>query len=241
MTRLDKCIKLNFQMVGNDIGIMCVMAGTVLICVLGIITLVLSPLLAVVQVIFAVKMYKKLFYTSLYGQTAAFYQSIPAAAEEVAASKIFTAGTGLLMSNVISIICLIIVWFSGSIAGDLMQTLMDAADADIKAFLSAEFLILKFLALTSSLYRQSAYILMAVVIYNSLAPKRRNEWTRVLAFVIAGAGHIAISSLDDILRLAGLEATALLIPAACILFDIVLTVVFYRITVNKLETRYALS
>lgn len=122
-----------------------------------------------------------------------------------------------------------------------MQTLMDAADADIKAFLSAEFLILKFLALTSSLYRQSAYILMAVVIYNSLAPKRRNEWTRVLAFVIAGAGHIAISSLDDIVRLAGLEATALLIPAVCILFDIVLTVVFYRITVNKLETRYALS
>ncbi|MGN1334467.1 MAG: hypothetical protein ACI4U1_05060 [Anaerovoracaceae bacterium] len=241
MTRLDKCIKLNFQMVENDIGIMCVMAGTALICVLGIITLVLSPLLAVVQVIFAVKMYKKLFYTSLYGETAAFYQSIPASAEEVAASKIFTAGTGLLMSNVISIICLIIVWNSGSIAGDLMQTLMDVADADMKSFLSAEFLILKFLALTSSLYRQSAYILMAVVIYNSFAPKRRNEWTRVLAFVIAGAGHIAISSLDDILRLAGLEANALLIPAACIALDIMLTVLFYRITVNKLETKYALS
>ena len=72
MTRLDKCIKLNFQMVGNDIGIMCVMAGTVLICVLGIITLVLSPVLAVIQVIFAVKMYKNFFIQAFTGRPPLF-------------------------------------------------------------------------------------------------------------------------------------------------------------------------
>ena len=240
MSRLDKCIKLNFGMVENEIGIMCVMAMGTILCGLGLTLLILIPVLAVVQVVFVVKMYKKLYYTSLYGETAALYQSIPVSVEEMAVSRIFTAGTALLMANIVTVLCFVITMM-GTLAGSIFNLMLDIADIDWGDFSLESLLPLTFLAFVSSIYRQSAYILAVVVIYNSLPEVRRKEGAKLITFLIAGVIHVALGSMDNLLELLGAEQADLWVPAVCILFDIVLTVVFYRITVKLLKEKYALN
>ena len=242
MNRLDRCIKLDFGMVQNEIGIMCVAAGGgIILSGLSLVLLLAVPVLLIVQIVFMIKMYKKLFYTSLYGETAAFYQSLPITTEEMTAGRIFTAGTGLLMANIVSIICLIIVVNTIGIASDLLEIYIDIAGKAGQNVFSGRLLPATFLASTVSMYRQSAFILMAVVIYNSLPQRRRTDWTKVFAFVIGGAIHFAISSLGGLMEFLGAEPSALWVPAICAVFDMVLTVLFYRITVSRLKERYALS
>lgn len=240
MSRLDKCIKLNFGMVENEIGIICVMAMGTILCGLGLTLLILIPVLAVVQVVFVVKMYKKLYYTSLYGETAALYQSIPVSVEEMAVSRIFTAGTALLMANIVTVLCFVITMM-GTLAGSIFNLMLDIADIDWGDFSLESLLPLTFLAFVSSIYRQSAYILAVVVIYNSLPEVRRKEGAKLITFLIAGVIHVALGSMDNLLELLGAEQADLWVPAVCILFDIVLTVVFYRITVKLLKEKYALN
>lgn len=240
MSRLDKCIKLNFGMVENEIGIICVMAMGTILCGLGLTLLILIPVLAVVQVVFVVKMYKKLYYTSLYGETAALYQSIPVSVEEMAVSRIFTAGTALLMANIVTVLCFVITMM-GTLAGSIFNLMLDIADIDWGDFSLESLLPLTFLAFVSSIYRQSAYILAVVVIYNSLPEVRRKEGAKLITFLIAGVIHVALGSMDNLLELLGAEQADLWVPAVCILFDIVLTVVFYRITVKLLKDKYALN
>lgn len=240
MSRLDKCIKLNFGMVENEIGIICVMAMGTILCGLGLTLLILIPVLAVVQVVFVVKMYKKLYYTSLYGETAALYQSIPVSVEEMAVSRIFTAGTALLMANIVTVLCFVITMM-GTLAGSIFNLMLDIADIDWGDFSLESLLPLTFLAFVSSIYRQSAYILAVVVIYNSLPEVRRKEGAKLITFLIAGVIHVALGSMDKLLELLGAEQADLWVPAVCILFDIVLTVVFYRITVKLLKEKYALN
>lgn len=240
MSRLDKCIKLNFGMVENEIDIICVMAMGTILCGLGLTLLILIPVLAVVQVVFVVKMYKKLYYTSLYGETAALYQSIPVSVEEMAVSRIFTAGTALLMANIVTVLCFVITMM-GTLAGSIFNLMLDIANIDWGDFSLESLLPLTFLAFVSSIYRQSAYILAVVVIYNSLPEVRRKEGAKLITFLIAGVIHVALGSMDNLLELLGAEQADLWVPAACILFDIVLTVVFYRVTVKLLKEKYALN
>lgn len=240
MSRLDKCIKLNFGMVENEIGIICVMAMGTILCGLGLTLLILIPVLAVVQVVFVVKMYKKLYYTSLYGETAALYQSIPVSVEEMAVSRIFTAGTALLMANIVTVLCFVITMM-GTLAGSIFNLMLDIADIDWGDYSLESLLPLTFLAFVSSIYRQSAYILAVVVIYNSLPEVRRKEGAKLITFLIAGAIHVALGSMDKLLELLGAGQTDLWVPAVCMVLDVVLTVVFYRITVKLLKEKYALN
>ena len=82
---------------------------------------------------------------------------------------------------------------------------------------------------------------MAIVLYHSLPERRQTEWTRVIAFAAGIGVHIAISSIDDLLELLGAEPMSPWVSAACMVLDVVLTVVFYRITVKLLKEKYALN
>ena len=241
MSMLDKCIKVNFTMVENEIGIICIMAGASFLCLMGLLLVLIIPVLAAVQCIFVVKMYKKLFYTSLYGETALLSQSLPVSVEEMAVSRIFTAGTGLLMANVVTAVCLIIVINTGLMAGSVADVISGVTGIYFEGFLYGPRLQLIFLALTASMYRQGAFVLMAIVLYHSLPERRRTEWSRVLAFAVGIGVHIAICSIDDMLELLGAEQADLWVPAICMVLDVVLTVVFYRITVKLLKDKYALN
>ena len=65
MNRLDRCIKLDFGMVQNEIGIMCVAAGGgIILSGLSLVLLLAVPVLLIVQIVFMIKMYKKLFFHS---------------------------------------------------------------------------------------------------------------------------------------------------------------------------------
>lgn len=241
MNRLGKCIKLNFGMVENEIAIICVMGGSMLFCALGFALIFIVLILAVVLVVFLVKMYKKLFYTSIYGETAPMYQSLPVPVEDMVLSKIFTAGTGLLMSyattNILCILVAVIVHLYDSVWDLLIETAEINPDASNIGVL----LILELIKFVFAIYRQSVFVFMAVVLYNSLLKKRKKGSTKVLIFAIAGVVHFGIISLDKLLGLLGAEPTAIWIPAVCIVLDIFLTVVFYRITVKLLKEKYALN
>ena len=241
MNRLDKCIKINFRMVSNEIGIMCVAGGAMCLCFLSLIMLIIIPVLAIVQLVFTVKMYEKLFYTGLYGETALLYQSLPVTWEEMTVSKIFTAGTGNLMAQLVTFICMAAGAGLSSFGEEFADIFFKAWSMTLETSGFQTLVPLNLLAAAASIYRMSAFILMAIVLYNSRPAGKRGDWSRVAAFVIGGAVHVAISSIDDLLHFLGAPMTSLWVPVLCMAIDIVLTVVFYRVTVRKLYTCYALN
>lgn len=99
MNRLDKSISLNTKMITNEIGIACVTILAMALAAINLIMLLLWIVLGAIAVVVMVKAYKKLYYTSLYGNEAYMYNAIPLSVKEVAAGKIFAASLMLLACN----------------------------------------------------------------------------------------------------------------------------------------------
>lgn len=99
MKRLDKSISLNTKMITNEIGIACVTILAMALAAINLIMLLLWIVLGAIAVGVMVKAYKKLYYTSLYGNEAYMYNAIPLSVKEVAAGKIFAASLMLIACN----------------------------------------------------------------------------------------------------------------------------------------------
>lgn len=241
MNRLGKCIKLNFAMVENEIGFLCVLGSAIIFCAVSGTMFFAVPIAAVILVVFLIKMYKKLFYTSIYGETATLYQSLPVSVEDMVISRIFTAGTGLLMAYAVTNILCILWALIVDLYDSILDLLIEISGINPDASNIGALLALALIKSALALYRQSAFVFMVIALYNSFPQRHRTRSIKVLAFVIAGAAYIALENFDNLMKLIGAEQADLWIPAICIALDIFLTVMFYRITVKKLKTKYALN
>lgn len=241
MNKIDKCIKLNFAMVENEIGFLCVLGSAMIFCAVSPTMFFFIPIAAAVLMVFLIKMYKKLFYTSIYGETAPLYQSLPVTVEDMVISRIFTAGTGLLLAYAVTNILCILLALIVDLYDSILDLLIEISEINPDISNIGALLALALIKSALALYRQSAFVFMVIVLYNSFPQRRRTRSIKVLAFVIAGAAHLAVENFDNLMELIGAEQAALWIPAVCIVLDIFLIVVFYRITVKKLKTKYSLN
>lgn len=236
-TMLDKCIKTNLKMVDNEIALACTMG--VLLCLMRFWAIILGLIPIVIAAIFLWKMCRKLFYASVFGETAATYQSLPASAEEVVASKIFVAGLGFIALNV-SIMVMMAVISVNLGYGNLLGVL-DALGLGVNSLNAGYILPLEFLAVVVECFWQSAVIFLAVVIYNTLPePSRKGFGGGVLVPVVAVGINYLFMNISSALEFIGLPY-GILYPLIGITIGAVTLVIIFRLTVKLLEERYELN
>ena len=228
---LDKCIRMNFKMVENEIAIASTMAIIMAFCLATLWLAVLSLIPLIVTAVYMVKMYKKLFYTSVYGETAATYQSLPASAAEMTAAKIFVAGLGNLISTLAYIIVLVILLFN--YGSSLMRDIINLLDMGDLSYT----LPLGVLNVVIAAFAQSALIFLAVAAYNSVKNKSRKGMYRFLIIFAAYAVNLLLANSGSLLEKLGIES--LMIPSVVgIALGLAVMVVCFRSTVKFMEERY---
>lgn len=228
---LDKCIRMNFKMVENEIAIASTMAIIMAFCLATLWLAVLSLIPLIVTAVYMVKMYKKLFYTSVYGETAATYQSLPASAAEMTAAKIFVAGLGSLISTLAYIIVLVILLFN--YGSSLMRDIINLLDMGDLSYT----LPLGVLNVVIAAFAQSALIFLAVAAYNSVINERKKGVYRFLIVAGTCAVNLILSEGDALFEKLGIDS--LIIPSgAGIVIGLVVMVLCYRKTVKLMEERY---
>jgi len=107
LTQLDKVIITNLKMIENEIGIVCCLSLCALFSFLMIMLIVGIPFEVALAIYFLIKAYKKVFYTSIYGETAIFYNALPINPKDMVVGKITAVFIGTLIYTVVSILCFI--------------------------------------------------------------------------------------------------------------------------------------
>lgn len=231
---LDKCIRTNFRMVDNEIAVAATMPVFVVMCMMTIYLSVLALIPIIVSFVYLFRMYKKLFYTSVYGETAAVYQSLPASAAEMAAAKIFVGGLGSIICGAayIIVILLFMLFMGADGFSDILYAFETLGDG-VPDFLLPAGVI----SLVISAFAQSALIFLVIAAYQSVV---REEKKGLYRFVIV-AGAYLISQLMGrsvtILEKLGIENTLVLMLISTVLGAVIM-VVCYRRTVKLLEEKY---
>ena len=228
---LDKCIRMNFKMVDNEIAIAATMAVLMAFCLATLWLAVLCLIPIIVTAVYTFKMYKKLFYTSVYGETAATYQSLPASAAEMTAAKIFVAGLGSIISTLAYIIVFVVLLFN--YGSSLMRDIVDLLDMGNLTYT----LPLGVLSVVIAAFAQSALIFLAVAAYNSVVRERRKGLYRFLIVIAAYCVNLLLGNSGRLLEKLGIES--LVIPSVVgIVLGIAVMVLCYRRTVKLMEERY---
>lgn len=240
-TMLDKCIKTNFKMVENEIAIACTMALVLAFSFINLFIVLLSPVPLIISVIFLYKMCKKLFYTSIFGETATTYQSLPASTREMAAAKVFVGGLGIFAADLSMFLVLAAVLgkLGGVSASDLMGALEILGGGTAVAQVSIA-LPLEFLVLVVTCFCQSGIIFMAVAAYNTMREKNRHGFRGILVYLGPVAANYVMMRCGEILSMLGLKY-GLWFPALKIVIFAAALVFVYRRTVKMLEERYELK
>lgn len=231
---LDKCIRANFKMVENDIAAASCMSIFVVLLLMTIFVSFLSLIPLFLTIVFLYKMYQKLFYTSVYGEMAATYQSLPASAAEMTAAKIFVAGLGNIIcgTTYAVVISILVMYFGADGIGDIIW-----AFNRLGGGIAAAVLPLGIISLIVASFAQSALIFLAVAAYNSVINERKKGVYRFLIVAGTCAVNLILSEGDALFEKLGIDS--LIIPSgAGIVIGLVVMVLCYRKTVKLMEERY---
>ncbi|MBR5230016.1 MAG: hypothetical protein IKW01_04085 [Firmicutes bacterium] len=235
---LDKCIKANFKMVGNEIGIASVMALVSVFCLLS---LWLIPMLVIslpVTVIYMIKMYKKLFYTSVYGEMAVTYQGLPVPAKENVAAKIFVAGAGIIICNTayIGVLFLTVISFSQNSTGlkGIFEVLAAAGNADMKYVLP-----LTAMEGIVGAFRIAALIFLTIAAFNSLNGEKKGLH-RFLIITVAFAANVLIGNISMLITKLNID-NFFILSSINLIIGAAMIVLCFRLTVKLLEEKYELN
>lgn len=231
---LDKCIRANFKMVENDIAAASCMSIFVVLLLMTIFVSFLSLIPLFLTIVFLYKMYQKLFYTSVYGETAATYQSLPASAAEMTAAKIFVAGLGSIIcgTTYAVVISILVMYFGADGIGDIIW-----AFNQLGGGIAAAVLPLGIISLIVASFAQSALIYLAVAAYNSVKHGRKEKMYRVI--IVAGAYVLNLLLVRSTSFFIDLGIENLLLPEiASIVLSTAVMVACFRKTVEFMEERY---
>jgi len=236
-TMLDKCIKANFRMVGSEIGIASVM-GLLTAFFLSTFVLILVLFIPlIVTIVYIIKMYKKLFYTSLYGETAAMYQSLPVTASQMTAAKIFTAAAGnIIITAAYMLAITFAITFMGGTDG-IMSFFSELTQIYAAGDVAPAGLILLFINATISFFWIPALIFFSVAACQVSPGKGKKGMRNFFIIISAYAVSLLVDNVGSFLISAGLEN--LLIANGCgVVFGIAVLVICFQKTVNILERNY---
>ena len=241
--KLDAVIKADLKMVEAEIALSSTM---MILMVLSVMTLYMS-ILAIPALLaatfFIYKGYWKLFYVSVFGASCGLYQALPIPHSHRVLSKIFAASVcGLVPVGVLLIVFAFFnVGMGYGLMGDIFNLignmglkLGSVSGSPMNTALSLSSSVLNLLA---SDMASVSVIFLAITLYMVQPQEKRTSVRKILTIA---AGWLAVKTLDipDWMFKQVKVEKPLLESGADILFQIVVLLVTFRLTVIMLEKHY---
>jgi len=218
-TPLDKYIYANLKMVENEIAISCCTSVGILISLTYILFWIAIPLEMIIGMLFLFKGAKKLFYTSVYGETSVFYNSFPVDSKTLVIGKITAAFIGAFLYYIITIVAFIPFMSVLSLIFDNI----DLPELDMSDMITlASALSLEFLSLMSVTLAAICVIFLAVTLYNKTKVLNVGNFRNVAYIFLTFTIVATVLNITGILEKVGVEYE-LWMPAVQILVAVVVT------------------
>ena len=243
---IDKYIKLSWQMILNDVALGC---GILVIMMVMITAIRLGAMFMIAIAFFMLfKSAKKLFYTSLYGQGATMYQALPVSPEEVVLGKIVVM-TGASILYILIIMCtgpiysIISGWFEAvshgngyDLAEKVAELVAEFMDIEyLNEFMIPYILAVTILGLVAETFSTWLLVFFGIAWYNSLPLSKKSALAKAAAVAVILAVQMATGTvLNTMTEMSG-EAYFLPAEVVGIVLDIIVAVIFYRLTVKRVK------
>lgn len=172
MSPLDRSIYIHFLMVGGDLGIIFALCCAMMLLAVNLVMIFILLPLTLAVTYFSYKVYRKLFYDSLYGESASLFLALPVSMRDMVRAKIFVAGAGSLIVQVAFSLVAICSAFM-LVSSMSPMKFMEIALQNLRAEGAAEgqlswIAALAVLKMLLSVFCQSAVIMTAVCAYQYL-------------------------------------------------------------------------
>lgn len=239
---LYQCICANFKMVSFEIILICIMSALLVLSFTDLLLLFMLWLWTIIIVLATFRMYKKLFYTSVYGETAIFYQSFPISAAETVTAKLITVA----VSNILSFAAfagtfvIIDLFFEGAITEDMTEMFKNVLTGNtVGGPGAAAITTVTFLSTMVIVFLQPALVFLTVADYNS-ARGEKKKGSRRLTIASALVVNGLIVNFSTLLEVLGVKN--MIIGNSCgIILGIAALAAFYRQIVKLLDEQYELN
>lgn len=242
MNSLDKWIKANFLLIKEEIVTYLVFSVvTGFFIVIPTMFGLFAPLIyMIVLLIIQYRIYKKLFYTSVYGDGAVLYNSFPVSVEEMVQGKVIVIGIVQLIEITVTALIIIISGFIGLFHG-LSCAVLDALEVGI-GITGKSFFILCYLSINIAGIGQALMIFYMIIYHNSQKDSERNKaFLRLILVMLAMVINTMLFSMTsffiDVLEM----EPAIWMPILNLFVNIILLVLFYKLSVNRFKLKYELK
>ena len=237
---IDKYIKLSWQIVQNDVVLACGLTVIMMVMAAGV-GIIGSLILFPVGFLLLFNAARKLFYTSLYGQGATMYQTLPVKPEEIVLGKVFAITAADMLYMGVMIACLFAAaLLSGDLtqggAFDLPQFIASLADLEYLSGFDVPYVIAVGIAgYVVSEFRLWMLVLFGIVWYNSLPQSAKGGLTKLAAVAIVAGVQIGLGYIVRMITEISGEPYWLPAESAGILLDVIAAVVLYKLTVKRMK------
>lgn len=235
---MDKFIRLNLSMVKGEI---CTVAGTsfaALLCAIPFGQIFIALVLMCISIGFLVRAYKKLYYTTMYGEGTIMYRALPISEEELTAAKVFS---GFLVS--VAWQCAIIF---GMVSGIALLNL--GMNTGYSAYVIAELIemlpsventvLLMCLSMTAASFYRAAIFFLMVAWYNCRSKEQKNIWVKIgIVAVYIAAAYLGSKFGEVIAENFAVETVILSLILGSVV-NIVIGAVACKLSVKTLKSKY---
>jgi len=230
MNIIDKVIITNLKMSGKEIGIS--ISALMTVCIARILALYASYTgLYIIIPVVILGIYltlEKMFYTSIFGNTAQLYNSFPVETKYKVTGKVLAAS-------------FIVYFYVGALIALYMLKLI-FEDGVLEDFsMSYSFIAIKSLeliALIISVISQITYIFLAVVIFNTHLKKGFSKIQKILFCLISGAVFIMIYYCVVIFYLTGVLTNEIILSLISMILSSALIAPLGQKTIDLLDSKY---
>ncbi|MBR4862908.1 MAG: hypothetical protein IKU09_11985 [Firmicutes bacterium] len=241
--RLDAVIKADLKMIEAELALSSTMMILMVLAVMTLFMSILAIPALLAAIFFIYKGYWKLFYDSVFGASCGLYQALPIPHSQRVLSKIFAASVCGLVP--VLVLLIVFAFFNVGMGYGLMGNIFDLI-GDIGLQLgsvsgspmnTALYLSSSVLNLLASDMASVSVIFLAITLYMVQPQEKRTSVRKILTIAVGWLAVKALDFPDWMLKQLKVESP-LLESGVDILFQIVVLLVTFRMTVRMMEKHY---
>lgn len=242
MNMLKQCIKLNYKMADSQFGGACIIALFMILFLQTFFMILTVIPLSIFAIYLIYKGMKKIFYDSVFGDSAFFYQSLPINGTQMVIGKIFTGSLGFIFFDGAVLLSFILT----SIIGGISISALPLGRIDLLFHTSlgstffifyTVFLILYYLV---QIFMTFSIVFLSVTLFETLPKRQRKRWVKTLvSFGVIGSLYVENQCIQWIFNLCQWENPFLQLILEVMLGAVILILTAGQI-IRLLSRRYSL-
>ena len=241
--RLDAVIKADLKMIEAELALSSTMMILMVLAVMTLFMSILAIPALLAAIFFIYKGYWKLFYDSVFGSSCGLYQALPIPHSQRVLSKIFAASVCGLVP--VLVLLIVFAFFNVGMGYGLMGNIFDLiggiglqlGSVSGSPMNTALYLSSSVLNLLASDMASVSVIFLAITLYMVQPQEKRTSVRKILAIAVGWLALKALDFPDWMFKQLKVESP-LLESGVDILFQIVVLLVTFRMTVRMMEKHY---